>query len=170
MGYRKINHFKPDNVISFASKTTNPCGFTKNSLDNKTTSIYHIGELPSCFDTEIVKNIYGYQFELKQIADSSLIPSSSKSIILITNEDNVGEIAIPATVDFHISLHGELGSILVVNGAKNENYVAAIQHVRRRAVAMTPADSLIALQLCFAKAIATTETVLEKAVLAELKK
>jgi hypothetical protein len=51
---------------------------------------------------------------------------------LITNEDNVGEIAIPATVDFHISLHGELGSILVVNGAKNENYVAAIQHVRRR--------------------------------------
>jgi hypothetical protein len=49
---------------------------------------------------------------------------------LITNEDNVGEIAIPATVDFHISLHGELG--LVVNGAKNENYVAAIQHVRRR--------------------------------------
>jgi hypothetical protein len=39
---------------------------------------------------------------------------------LITNEDNVGEIAIPATVDFHISLHGELGSILVVNGAKNE--------------------------------------------------
>jgi hypothetical protein len=26
----------------------------------------------------------------------------------ITNEDNVGEIAIPATVDFHISLHGEL--------------------------------------------------------------
>jgi hypothetical protein len=66
---------------------------------------------------------------------------------LITNEDNVGEIAIPATVDFHISLHGELGSILVVNGAKNENYVAAIQHVRRReTVAMTPADSLIALQ------------------------
>jgi hypothetical protein len=38
---------------------------------------------------------------------------------MITNEDNVGEIAIPATVDFHISLHGELGS-LVVNGAKKE--------------------------------------------------
>jgi hypothetical protein len=88
--------------------------------------------LPSCFDTEIVKNIYGYQFELKQIADSILIPPSSSTTILITNEDNVGEIAIPATVDFHISLHGELGSILVVNGAKNENYVAAIQHVRRR--------------------------------------
>jgi hypothetical protein len=129
----KINHFKPDNVISFASKTIPILAvLRKNSLDNKTTSIYHIGELPSCFDTEIVKNIYGYQFELKQIADSILIPPSSSTTILITNEDNVGEIAIPATVDFHISLHGELGSILVVNGAKNENYVAAIQHVRRR--------------------------------------
>jgi hypothetical protein len=93
--------------------------------------------------------IYGYQFELKQIADS-LIPSSSSTTILITNEDNVGEIAIPATVDFHISLW-RIRSILVVNGAKNENYVVAIQHVRRR-VAMTPADSLIALQLLLRKA------------------
>jgi hypothetical protein len=64
--------------------------------------------LLNCFDTEIVKSI-GYQFELKQIADSSLIPSSTNTTILITNEDNVGEIAIPATVDFHISLYGELG-------------------------------------------------------------
>jgi hypothetical protein len=100
----KINHFKPDNV-SFASKTTHSRFYEK--IDNKTTSIYHIGELPSCFDTEIVKNIYGYQFELKQIADSILIPPSSSTTILITNEDNVGEIAIPATVDFHISLHGD---------------------------------------------------------------
>ena len=76
-----------------------------------------------------------------------MIPSSDASTILITNEDNVGTIAIPASVDFHISLHGELGSVLVVNGAENENYVAAIQHVRRReTVAMTPANSLIALQ------------------------
>jgi hypothetical protein len=78
---------------------------------------------------------------------------------LITNEDNVGEIAIPATVDFHISLHGELGSILVVNGAKNENYVAAIQHVRRReTVAMTPADSLIALQSLASQSYRPTES------------
>jgi hypothetical protein len=109
--------------------------------------------LPVVLILKIVKNIYGYQFELKQIADSILIPPSSSTTILITNEDNVGEIAIPATVDFHISLHGELGSILVVNGAKNENYVAAIQHVRRReTVAMTPADSLIAYNL-FAKSL-----------------
>ena len=172
----KINHLKADNVISFASKTTPILAvLRKNSLDNKPTSIYHIGELPSCFDTEIVKSIYGYQFELIKIADSSLIQSSTNTTILITNEDNIGEITIPATVDFHISLYGELGSVLVVNGLKNENYVAAIQHVRRReTVAMTPADSLIALQsLSSKKAIAPTESTVKadkKAVLAEIKK
>ena len=172
----KINHLKADNVISFASKTTPILAvLRKNSLDNKPTSIYHIGELPSCFDTEIVKSIYGYQFELIKIADSSLIQSSTNTTILITNEDNIGEITIPATVDFHISLYGELGSVLVVNRAKNESYVAAIQHVRRReTVAMTPADSLIALQsLASQKAIAPTESSLtadKKAVLAEIKK
>ncbi len=172
----KINHLKADNVISFASKTTPVLAvLRKNSLDNKPTSIYHIGELPSCFDTEIVKSIYGYQFELIKIADSSLIQSSTNTTILITNEDNIGEITIPATVDFHISLYGELGSVLVVNRAKNESYVAAIQHVRRReTVAMTPADSLIALQsLASQKAIAPTESSLtadKKAVLAEIKK
>jgi hypothetical protein len=51
--------------------------------------------------------------------------------------------------------------------------VAAIQHVRRReTVAMTPADSLIALQSLLRKAIAPTESTVtaEKAVLAEIKK
>jgi hypothetical protein len=51
--------------------------------------------------------------------------------------------------------------------------VAAIQHVRRReTVAMTPADSLIALQSS-RKAIAPTESTVtadKKAVLAEIKK
>ena len=144
----KLNNLKADNVISFASKTTPILAvLRKNSLDNKATNIYHIGTLPTHFDAEIIKNIYSYSFDLQQIKDSSMIPSSDASTILITNEDNVGTIAIPASVDFHISLHGELGSVLVVNGAENENYVAAIQHVRRReTVAMTPANSLIALQ------------------------
>ena len=144
----KLNNLKADNVISFASKTTPILAvLRKNSLDNKAPNIYHIGTLPTHFDAEIIKNIYGYSFDLQQIKDSSMIPSSDASTILITNEDNVGTIAIPASVDFHISLHGELGSVLVVNGAENENYVAAIQHVRRReTVAMTPANSLIALQ------------------------
>ncbi|MDG2431592.1 cystathionine beta-synthase [Flavobacterium sp.] len=157
----KQNNLKADNVISFASKTTPILAvLRKNSLDNNATKIYHIGTLPTHFDTEIIKYIYGYSFDLQQIKDSSMIPSSDASTILITSEENVGKIVIPAYVDFHISLHGELGSVLVVNGAENENYVAAIQHVRRReTVAMTPADSLIALQsLVSQKAVIIVES------------
>ena len=157
----KLNNLKADNVISFASKTTPILAvLRKNSLDNKATNIYHVGALPTHFDTEIVKNIYGYSFDLKQITDSSMIPSTDASTILITSEENVGKIAIPASVDFHINLHGELGSVLMVNGAENENFIAAIQHVRRReTVAMTPADSLIALQsLISQKAVIIAES------------
>jgi cystathionine beta-lyase/cystathionine gamma-synthase len=172
----KLNHIKAENVISFASKTTPILAvLRKNSLDNKPTTIYHVGELPSAFDAEIIRGIYGYQFDLEQITDSSLIPSSICSNVLITTEERLGEISIPASVDFHISIHGELGSVLVVNGAENENYVAAIQHVRRReTVAMTPADSLIALQsLATQKAVTPTESnvlVDKKAVLEVIQK
>ena len=47
-----------------------------------------------------------------------------------------------------MNLYQELGSILVVNGTENEEYISEIQHVRRReTVAMTPANTLNALQI-----------------------
>ncbi|HKJ48227.1 MAG TPA: hypothetical protein VJ973_04015, partial [Christiangramia sp.] len=49
--------------------------------------------------------------------------------------------------DFHISLKSEFGSVLLVNGEKNEEYISEIQHVRRReSIAMTPADCFKSLQ------------------------
>jgi len=40
-----------------------------------------------------------------------------------------------------------LGSVLLINGEQNKNYIPAIQHVRRReTIAMTPANCLIALK------------------------
>jgi hypothetical protein len=50
-----------------------------------------------------------------------MIPSSTNSTILITNEDNIGENAIPATVVFRISLYGGTGSVLVVVERRAEN-------------------------------------------------
>jgi hypothetical protein len=44
-------------------------------------------------------------------------------------------------------LYANLGSVLVVNGEQNENYISDIQHVRRReTIAMTPSDSFTALK------------------------
>merc|ERR1712127_102770 len=40
-----------------------------------------------------------------------------------------------------------LGSVLLINGEQNKNYIPAIQHGRRReTIAMTPANCLIALK------------------------
>lgn len=154
----KSNHLRPDNVISFASKTAPILAvLRKNLLDNKQTHLFYTGELPSYFDAEIVKKIYGYHFKLKQVTDSNTIPTVTGSSVLITTEDYFGAITTPLTVDFHISLHGDLGSVVVVNTAENENYIAAIQQVRRReTVAMTPADSLKALQSIVKQKVATS--------------
>ena len=44
-------------------------------------------------------------------------------------------------IDFFINTYKKLGSILIINGKQNEQYISEIQHVRRReTIAMTPAN------------------------------
>jgi hypothetical protein len=94
----------------------------------------------------IIKNIYGYHFDLKHIENTEAIPVFNGSTVLISKEEKFGAIDIPNGVDFFISLHGDLGSILFANGEKTKLH-SDIQHVRRReTIAMTPADSLTALK------------------------
>jgi cystathionine beta-lyase/cystathionine gamma-synthase len=151
-----LNNVKPENVISFSSKTVPVLAILrKNLLDKKNTQILYTGELPTFFDAEIVKNIYGYNFELKQIENSATIAEFNGSTIFISQQSAISKININPNIDFFISLHSPLGSILVVNGEphhklekQNENYISPIQHVRRReTIAMTPANSLAALKL-----------------------
>uniref|UniRef100_UPI00404B5170 cystathionine beta-synthase n=1 Tax=Flavobacterium sp. TaxID=239 RepID=UPI00404B5170 len=143
----KLNNLKAENVISFSSKTIPVLAILrKNSLDNKNTQILYLGNLPEFFDAEVIKSIYGYNFDLKKIELSETIPTFNGSTILISNEEKIGTTAIPIGVDFFINLYDQLGSILLVNGKQNESYISEIQHVRRReTIAMTPADSLTAL-------------------------
>ena len=52
-----LNNLKPENVISFSSKTIPILAILrKNLLDNKNTQIIYTGELPDFFDAEIIKN------------------------------------------------------------------------------------------------------------------
>ena len=62
----KANNLNPGNVISFASKTAPVLAILrKNLLANKHTQILYTDALPSFFDAEIIRNVYGYNFELK---------------------------------------------------------------------------------------------------------
>jgi len=142
------NNLNPDNVISFSSKTVPILAILrKNLFDNKNTRITYTGVLPDFFDPEVVKHVYGYQFDLQQVEKASTISEFNGSTIFISQQDDVCDFDLTSNVDFFINTHAHLGSILVVNGEQNESYTSEIQHVRRReTIAMTPANALATLK------------------------
>ncbi|MFD2915473.1 PLP-dependent aminotransferase family protein [Psychroserpens luteus] len=137
-----------EHVISFDSKTIPVFSILrKNLLDNKNTQIVYTGSLPEYFDAEVIKRVYGYKFELKQVESAEAIVEFNGSTVFISNQDEIGSVNLNPNVDFFINLYSHLGSVLVVNGKENASYISDIQHVRRReTIAMTPANSLAALK------------------------
>ncbi len=148
-----LNNLNSQNVISFSSKTIPILAILrKNLLDNKNTQIIYTDELPAFFDTEVLKSVYGYQFELKKIEKIEDLSEYKGSTIFVSHQDEMNSIHLTPNIDFYIGFHSHLGSILLVNGEQNERYISEIQHVRRReTIAMTPANSLDALKLLIDK-------------------
>lgn len=148
-----LNDLKPENVISFSSRTIPVLAvLRKNLLDHKDTQILYNGELPEFFDAEALKRVYAYNFELKQVENLEEISGFNGSTIFISQQDDISDFELNPNIDFFISVHSTLGSILLVNGKQNESYISEIQHVRRReTIAMTPADSLSALKQLIGK-------------------
>tara|TARA_R110000787_G_scaffold41071_16_gene101674 strand:+ start:26785 stop:28629 length:1845 start_codon:yes stop_codon:yes gene_type:complete len=144
-----LNHLKPENVISFSSKTVPIFAILrKNLLENKNTQIIYTDELPDPFDAEILRSVYGYKFDLKKVQKVEDISEFNGSTIFISQQDDNRNFDLIPNIDFLIKVHSNLGSVLLVNGEHNENYISEIQHVRRReTIAMTPANSLTALTL-----------------------
>ena len=156
-GIAHLNGLKPDNVVSFSSRTIPVLAILrKNLFDNKNTRIVYTGELPDFFDFETIRRVYGYNFELKQLESAEDISDFNGSTIFISQNDKMGNVNLNPKIDFLISLHPPLGSLLLVNGAQNKDYISEIQHVRRReTIAMTPADSFTALQQLIGKSPST---------------
>lgn len=143
-----LHALHPENVISFSSKTIPILSILrKNLFDKKNTQIVYIGKLPAFFDAEVIRRVYGYNFDLKQVETLDDIQEYSGSTIFIAEQEEIGTTTLNLLVDFYINIHPQLGSVLLVNGEKNSGYISDIQHVRRReTIAMTPANCLIALQ------------------------
>jgi len=147
-GIAKLNNLKPENIISFSSRTMPVLAvLRKNLFDNKNTQIVYINSLPDVFDTEALKTVYGYNFELKQVKNAEEISEFNGSTIFISQKDEIGKVDLNPNIDFWLNTYPNTGSILLVNGDENETYISEIQHVRRReSIAMTPADSFSALK------------------------
>tara|TARA_R110002074_G_scaffold144336_2_gene291912 strand:- start:4658 stop:6502 length:1845 start_codon:yes stop_codon:yes gene_type:complete len=143
-----LHQLTSESVISFSSQTVPVLAILrKNLLENKKTQIVYTDKLPTTFDADIIKSVYGYLFELKKIENESEISAFDGSVIFISEQDQISTTTLSQHIDFYINLYSGLGSILLVNGEGNENYISEIQHVRRReTIAMTPANSLVALK------------------------
>ncbi|MEJ6791240.1 MAG: cystathionine beta-synthase [Lacinutrix sp.] len=143
----KSNGLEPEHVISFSSQTIPVLAILrKNLFDNKNTQILYTGSLPSFFDAEVLKSVYGYSFNVKQVENTTAISIFNGTTIFISNEDKINPTTPNANIDFYINSYAQLGSVLLINGKENESYVKDIQHVRRReTIAMTPDNALTAL-------------------------
>lgn len=147
-GIAHLNGLKASEVISFSSKTTPILAvLRKNLFEKKDTLLLYRGDLPESFDPELVRKVYGYNFELKKLSVGEAIPAFEGTTVLISEADDFAQFELSEAVDFFIATYDSLGSVILVNGAEHKNYVSEIQHLRRReSIAMTPADSLTALE------------------------
>ncbi len=145
----QLNNQHPNNVITFSSKTMPVLAILrKNHFDQKKTRIVHTGNVPAFFEGDLLQRVYGYDFEVVQVDHLDAISSVEGSTILISEQANLWEVHTSSTIDFFVHTHPTLGSVLIVNGEKNDSYVSEIQHVRRReSIAMTPANCLAAFHL-----------------------
>lgn len=145
----QANNLKSDNVISFSSKTMGILAvLRKNLLDQKPTQIAYQGELSSSFDIHALRDIYGYSFDIQSVEDGEAIPEFDGSTIFISQQGAPYNFDLSANIDFFVSLDAQRGSMILVHGEENEDYISEIQHVRRReSIAMTPADCLTALKV-----------------------
>ncbi|MEP0302928.1 MAG: cystathionine beta-synthase, partial [Maribacter dokdonensis] len=142
-----INGLPAEQVISFQSKTAPILAILrKNLLAHRKTLITYTKELPSAFDIDVLKNIYGFSFDLKKVDSPADVESFNGSTIFISQQHENSAISVSSHIDFYVNMYEELGSVLLINGADNIHYISDIQHFRRReTVAMTPHNCLNAL-------------------------
>ncbi len=159
-----LQHLPAENVISFDSKTIPVFAILrKNLLANKKTRILYTDTLPNFFDTEVLRKVYGYQFEIQKIMQGEKVGEFDGSTVFIQEKETISDFNIIPNIDFFINTHNHLGSIILVNGVENESFISEIQHVRRReTIAMTPENCLVALQNLIGETSFETQKTSEK--------
>ncbi|WP_236641987.1 cystathionine beta-synthase [Dokdonia sinensis] len=155
----KLNGLETESVISFSSRSAPILAILrKNLLDKRNTQIVYTDALPDYVDVDVLKRVYGYSFDLKKVNDVEEVSTYEGSILLISKQSEFKTTKLQSNIDFYINIYDNLGSVLLVNGKRNQSYIPDIQHVRRReTIAMTPADSLTALQMLTGKTISRKE-------------
>ena len=173
-GIAKTCNLDSKSVISFSSKTIPLLAILRqNALEKKNTRIIYTHEQPNLKHLEVLKQVYGYTFSLKRVNSPEIIDSFNGSTVFMTENEDIATLDLHENIDFFVTIHKRLGSVLLVNGDHNQSYISQIQHVRRReSIAMTPVNCLVALQNLLhisVKEIPTTLKANKAAVLSSIK-
>lgn len=144
----KLNSLSHEDVISFSSKTAPILAVLRtNQLLKKLTRIVYKGKLPFVFDKSTIERVYGFSFEIIEIDSIEAIEPFNGSTIFIHSPEKINDFKLHEQFDFVLNVYPEIGSILCVNCQEKLQYIAAIQHFRRReTIAMTPFNSNYALE------------------------
>ncbi|MAN85369.1 MAG: cystathionine beta-synthase [Algoriphagus sp.] len=144
----ELNNLPFDQVISFSSKTAPILAvLRKNLFLHKKTQIVYSEDISDFFGAELIREVYGYEFELLKASSNESLPDFEGTRIFISSANSFDQPELSFSIDFAVSIHGDLGSVIQVIGAKNASYISEIQHVRRReTIAMAPANCYTALE------------------------
>ena len=158
----KMVGLSSDRVISFSSKTIPILAILrKNLIDKKPTKIIYINELPANFNDELFRGVYGYSYELIKVQSIEEIEQNSNhdgSVILVTDSELFSYNDMNVPVDFVVKFLPNLGSLLLIDAEVSSGYIDEVQHVRRReTIAMTPANSFIALNKIIGQSLPSKE-------------
>lgn len=136
-------------VIAFSSQTMPILAvLRKNHFTDVKTRICYNNHLPEAFEVETVKRVYGYQFEIEQVKNNNHISPFEGSTIFVSEGSDFNQVELHKSVDFHVYLQPQLGSVIFVNNDNDQAYTSEIQHVRRReSIAMTPDNCYSALKM-----------------------
>jgi len=145
----QLHGLAPEQVISFSSASMPILAvLRKNLLEQRPTHLFYKDELPAHLNVDTLRKVYGYSAELHQISGPAAVPEVEGTSLYLSSTGNLFDAHLSPNIDFFVSTHPKLGSLILVNGAANTSYVGEIQHVRRReSIAMTPANCHLALQL-----------------------
>lgn len=144
----KLNGLNTENVISFSSESIPVLAVLRtNLLEQRATRILHTEDLPERFNTDVLKSVYNYNFEVERIENLDAIESFDGSTILISKHQTVTANLQNYAIDFYVNLYEDLGSVLLISDKAKTSFISDIQHVRRReTIAMTPANCLVVLK------------------------
>ncbi|MEP3922625.1 MAG: cystathionine beta-synthase, partial [Nonlabens ulvanivorans] len=110
-GIAHLHGLDAENVISFSSKTIPVLAvLRKNLLEDRDTQINYTGELPAILNSELLKEVYGYHFQLQKVNAPSDVAPFNGSTIFIAEHDEINTVDLNSNIVFSISLHGDLGS------------------------------------------------------------